>query len=36
MLVILEIIISVIAMKSIYIRKLVSGKSVVVIKNGVC
>ena len=35
MLVILEIIISVIAMKSIYIRKLVSGKSVVVIKNGV-
>ena len=35
MLVILEIIISVIAMKSIYIRKLISGKSVVVIKNGV-
>lgn len=35
MLVILEIIISVLAMKSIYIRKLVSGKSVVVIKNGV-
>lgn len=35
MLVILEIIISVLAMKSIYIRKLISGKSVVVIKNGV-
>ena len=35
MLVILEIIISVLAMKSIWIRKLISGKSVVVIKNGV-
>lgn len=35
MLVILEIVISVLAMKSIFIRKLISGKSVVVIKNGV-
>ena len=35
MLVILEIIISVLSMKSIYIRKLVSGKSVIVIKNGI-
>ncbi len=34
MLVILEIIISVIAMKSFTVRKLMSGKSVVIIKNG--
>ncbi len=34
MLVILEIIISVIAMKSFSVRKLMSGKSVVIIKNG--
>ena len=34
MLVILEIIISVLAMKSFFIRKLISGKSVVIIKNG--
>ena len=34
-LVIMEIIISVLTMKSIYIRKLLSGKSVVIIKNGV-
>ena len=33
-LVILEIIISVIAMKSIFVRKVMSGKSVVIIKNG--
>lgn len=35
MLVILEIIISVITMKSVFIRKLMNGKSVVLIKNGV-
>ncbi len=35
MLVILEIIMSVLAMKNQYIRKLMSGKSIVVIKNGV-
>lgn len=35
MLVILEIIVSVLAMKSFFVRKLVSGKSVVIIKNGV-
>ena len=35
MLVILEIVMSVLAMKNQYIRKLMSGKSVVVIKNGV-
>jgi len=34
-LVILEIIISVIAMKSIFVRKVMSGKSVVIIKNGI-
>ena len=34
-LVILEIIISVLAMKNLFIRKLMSGKSVVIIKNGV-
>jgi len=34
MLVIIEIIISVLSMKNIYIRKLLSGKSVVIIKNG--
>lgn len=35
MLIILEILMSVLAMKSIYVRKLMSGKSVVIIKNGV-
>ncbi len=35
MLVILEIIVSIIAMKSFFFRKLVNGKSVVIIKNGV-
>ena len=35
MLVILEIVISVLAMKNQYIRKAMSGKSIVVIKNGV-
>lgn len=35
MLVILEIIISVITMKNLFIRKLMNGKSVVLIKNGV-
>lgn len=34
MLVILEIIISVLAMKNFFIRKIISGKSVVIIKNG--
>lgn len=34
-LVILEIIISVLAMKNLYLRKLISGKSIVIIKNGV-
>lgn len=34
-LVILEIVVSVIAMKSMYARKLLNGKSVIVIKNGV-
>lgn len=34
MLVILEILISVLAMKSFFIRKMISGKSVVIIKNG--
>ena len=35
MLVILEIIISVITMKSLYVRKIMNGKSAVIIKNGV-
>lgn len=35
MLVILEIVMSVLAMKNQYIRKIMSGKSIVVIKNGV-
>ena len=35
MLVILEIVMSVLAMKNQYIRKIISGKSIVVIKNGV-
>ena len=35
MLVVLEIITSVLAMKSFFIRKIMSGKSVVIIKNGV-
>ncbi|MCQ2440691.1 MAG: DUF421 domain-containing protein [Clostridia bacterium] len=35
MLVVLEIIFSVFAMKSFFVRKLMSGKSVVIIKNGV-
>ncbi len=35
MLVVLEIIFSVVAMKSFFVRKLMSGKSVVIIKNGV-
>lgn len=35
MLVLLEIIISILAMKSFFIRKLLNGKSVVIIKNGV-
>jgi uncharacterized membrane protein YcaP (DUF421 family) len=35
MLVILEIVMSVLAMKNQYIRKIMSGKSVVVIKNGI-
>ena len=35
MLVIIEIIISVITMKSLYVRKIMNGKSAVIIKNGV-
>lgn len=35
MLIILEIIISVITMKSLYVRKIMNGKSAVIIKNGV-